>query len=153
SAGAMLDGARSGEPDGVQGGDALRQGPTVWARSQRREVSRRRSGIQGLRDRGDDSRRHGLCEGIPRRALSARVADRPDRADHAAPDLKLHRREGARLAEVVLIDVTCPGRSAPRSDVLQTRALVTMMATGIPLLRASLRKAAYCTARGTSAAV
>lgn len=38
----------------------------------------------------------------PCRALSARSADSPPRADHAAPDPLLHCRAGARFAEIVL---------------------------------------------------
>ena len=58
-------------------------GKPCGARGQRREISRGRSRIQGLRDRRDDARRHGLRQGIPRRALPARVADHAHRADHA----------------------------------------------------------------------
>jgi len=34
---------------------------------QRRQVSRRRSRLSGLRNRGADPRRNGLCQGVPRR--------------------------------------------------------------------------------------
>ncbi len=44
----------------------------------------------------------GYSQGIPRRALSARGHDPAHRAGHAAHDPQLHRREGARPAEVVL---------------------------------------------------
>ena len=50
-----------------------------------------------------DAWRHGLRKGISRRALSARSADRPHRAGQPADDPELHRREGARHAEVVLM--------------------------------------------------
>ncbi len=71
-------------------------------RGQCRQVSRRRGRLPRLRDRGHDPRRHGLFEGVPRRALSARGHDPAHRADHPAHDPQLHRREGARPAEVVL---------------------------------------------------
>ena len=70
SAGEMLDGTGGGEPDGVQGRLALRQGRALRCRGQRDEISRRRGCVPRLRDRADDPRRHGLRQGIPRRALS-----------------------------------------------------------------------------------
>src|SRR5262249_44173519 len=42
------------------------------------------------------------CEGIPRRALPAGVADPAHRPDLAAAHPQLHRREGAGHAEVIL---------------------------------------------------
>ena len=48
----------------LQGGLALRHGPAVRRGGQRREVSRRRGRLQGLRDRGDDARRLRLREGV-----------------------------------------------------------------------------------------
>ena len=80
----------------------LRQGRAVRHRGQRGEVSRRRGRVPGLRDRAADAWRHGLRQGVPRRALFARGADRAHRAGHAAHDPELHRRAGARAAEVVL---------------------------------------------------
>ncbi len=74
----------------------------VRRRGQCRQISRRRGGVPRLRDCGDDPRRHGLLEGIPRRALSARGDDPAHRADHPAHDPQFHRGEGARPAEVVL---------------------------------------------------
>jgi acyl-CoA dehydrogenase len=102
SARRLLDGAGGGQPDGVQGGLALRQGPTVRHRGQFREVSCRRSLLQGVRDSADDPRWHGLRQGIPRRAVLARIPHRADCTDHAAPDPELHCREGAGPAEIVL---------------------------------------------------
>ena len=100
SAGAMLDGAGSRQPHGDEGGRPLRSRHGVRRRGQCRQVPRRRGRVPRLRDRGDDPRRHGLFQGIPRRALPARGHDPAHRADHAAHDPQLHRREGAGPAEV-----------------------------------------------------
>ena len=80
----------------------LRPQARMWRRGQCRQVSRRRGRLPRLRDRGHDPRRHGLFEGVPRRALSARGHDPAHRTDHPTHDPQLHRREGARPAEVVL---------------------------------------------------
>ena len=61
-----------------------------------------RGGLQGMSGGRDDPRRHGLCEGISRRALLARSDDHPHRAGLAADDPEFHRREGSRHAEVLL---------------------------------------------------
>ena len=102
SARRVLDRARGREPDGVQGRRALRRGEAVRRRGQRGEIPRRRSGVQDLPDRDHDPWRHGLCKGISRRALPARSPDRAHRPGESADDPELHRREGARPAEVVL---------------------------------------------------
>ena len=60
----------------VAPGDArrvdLRQRPAGRRARERREVPRRRSGLPRLRARGDGAWRHGLREGVPRRAPHAR---------------------------------------------------------------------------------
>ena len=80
----------------------LRRRQAVRRGGQRGEVSGRRGRLHGVRDGGDDARRHGLRQGVPRRALSARDPDRAHRAGLARADPLAHRREGARAAEVVL---------------------------------------------------
>jgi acyl-CoA dehydrogenase len=52
--------------DGVQGGVTLRRRQVLRRRGQRREVSRRRSLLQSLRDGADDPRWHGLRQGVSR---------------------------------------------------------------------------------------
>jgi acyl-CoA dehydrogenase len=75
-----------------------------------------------LYDRAHDAWRHGICEGIPCRALLARSADRAHRAGDPADDLELHRRARPRPAEVLLRSTVTPPslgsfqslRSSPR---------------------------------------
>ena len=98
----VLDGARGGQPDGAEGGAPLRRRRAVRHRGQRGEVSGRRGRLQRLRDRRADPRRHGLRQGVPRRALHARGHDRPHRAGLARAHPLQHRREGAGAAQVVL---------------------------------------------------
>src|SRR5450759_3886519 len=69
---------------------------------ERREISRRRSRISGLRAGGDDPWRLRLLQGISCRALSARIPDPAHRPDQPAAHSELYRREGAGPAEVVL---------------------------------------------------
>ena len=74
--------------------------------------------LRRLREGGDHARRHGLRQGVPRRALSARGVDPAHRAGEPAADPVLHRREGAGAAEVVLMALSrrrtgCPRRHEP----------------------------------------
>ena len=59
------------------------------------------SRISRLRNRGADARRLRLRQGVPRRALPARGDAAAHRAGLASADPVLHRREGARPAEVL----------------------------------------------------
>jgi acyl-CoA dehydrogenase len=99
---AMLDGAGSGQLDGDEGGESLRSQAGLCRRGQRRQVFSRRGRLPRLRDRDYDPWRHGLFQGIPRRALSTRGHDPADRPDYAAHDPQFHCREGSGAAEVVL---------------------------------------------------
>ena len=156
SAGEVLDGARGGEPDGVQGGLALRPRRALRHRGQRGEISGRRSGVQGLRDRADDPWRHGLRQGIPRRALSARGADRAHRAGVAADDPELHRRAGARPAEIVLIaectyDQSAPHRSCHVRDARSPKLIdYHTHVTGLALVGRDADHAFFATRTGQS---
>ena len=77
-------------------------GMPCGAGRQRREVSRRRSGLPGLRAGRDDPWRLWLRQGISCRALSARGVDPAHCADQSATGAEFHRREGARPAEILL---------------------------------------------------
>ena len=79
------------------------QGLAVRAGGQRREISRGRSRLSGLRAGGDDPWRLRLRQGISRRALFARIPDPAHRADQPAAHSQLYCRESARPAEVVLM--------------------------------------------------
>src|SRR5262249_37866987 len=102
SARAMLDESGSGQPHGDEGGDPLRPQLGLRRRGQCRQISRRGGRFPCLRDRRSHPRRHGLFEGIPRRALPAGGHDSADCPDHATYDPKFHRREDSRPAEVLL---------------------------------------------------
>src|SRR5262249_53831363 len=106
---AMLEGAPSSQPDGDEGGEPLRPQLGLRGRGQRRQVSGRGGRLPRLRDRRHDPRRHGLFEGIPRRALSAGGHDSADCPDHATYDPKFHRREDSRPAEVLLGGLSANG--------------------------------------------
>ncbi len=80
------------------------QGHALRTGGQRGKVSRGRSRLSGLRASGHDSRRFRLRQGISCRALSARGHDPAHRADQPATHSELYRREGARTAEVVLME-------------------------------------------------
>ena len=84
---------------------AIRPEACLRAGGQRRQISRRRSRLQSLPDRGHDPRRLRLRQGISRRALFPRKHDPAHRAGHAAPHSLLHRRESSGAAEVVLRSV------------------------------------------------
>ena len=90
------------EPDGVQGGDALRRRQALRRGGERREIPRRRGLLRRLPAGGDDPRRLRLRARIPRRALPARILRRPHRAGEPRAHPVLHRRARARAAEVVL---------------------------------------------------
>ena len=75
-----LGGAGGGHDADPEGRVAVRPGQGVRRRSQRRQVLQRGGGLSRLRARHPDARRHGLLEGVPRRALPARDHDPADRA-------------------------------------------------------------------------
>ena len=81
--GAKLDESGSGQPHGDEGGKPLRWQDGLRRGGQRREIPGGRGGVSRLRDRGHDPRRHGLLQGVSRRALSARGHDPPDCAGYA----------------------------------------------------------------------
>ena len=91
------------EPDGVQGGLALRQRQALRRRGERGEVPRRRSLLRRLPAGGDDPRRLRLRRASTTSSAtcasrsSARIAPVTPRAHPL-----LHRRARARPAEVVL---------------------------------------------------
>ena len=95
---AELDRARGG----VAPRDARRMGrrqrPAGRRECERGEVLCRRSGVSRLRARGDGPRRHGLCEGVPRRTPHARGLHPEDRAGEPRDGPQLHRRARARVA-------------------------------------------------------
>ena len=90
----MLDGAGGGQPDGVQGGvRSTTSGKPCGAEANAAKYLAGEAGFRGLRAGGDDAWRHGLRQGVPRRALPARSADPAHRAGQPAADPVLHRRE------------------------------------------------------------
>jgi len=118
-AGKVLDGSGSRLADDDVGRLAIRQRAELRRRRQRREIPGRRGRFRCLPNRGHDPRRLRLCQGIPRRTLSARSDDPPHRSDQPAALPVLHRRKGARAAEILLICIqrppqksTCPATSA-----------------------------------------
>ena len=77
-------------------------GQALRRRGERGEVPRRRGLLRRLPAGGDDARRLRLRQRVPRRALPARILRRPHRPGEPAPDPVLHRRAGARPAQVLL---------------------------------------------------
>ena len=103
SAGEELDGAGSGLADDAArpAGNTTRAMPCGPAANSAK-YPRGRGRFPRLRAGGDDPWRLRLRQGISCRALFAGVADPTHRADQPAAHSELHRREGARPAEVVL---------------------------------------------------
>ena len=98
-----LDGARGGEPDGR----CRRPGSTTAAspaapRPTPPSTSPARPASTPARPAVMTHGGYRLRQGVPRRALPARGDDPAHRADQPAAHPVLHRREGARPAEVVL---------------------------------------------------
>ena len=102
SARQVLDGAGGRQPDGAEGRPPLRRRPAVRDRGQRHQVPGLRGRLRRLRDGRAGARRHGLRQGVPRRATAARSHALPHRPRHSRADPLPRRREGARSAEVVL---------------------------------------------------
>ena len=77
-------------------------GKTCGAGGQRGQVPGRRDRLRGLHAGGADPWRHGLRQGVSRRALLAGGDDPATRPGQPATHSVLHRREGAGATQVVL---------------------------------------------------
>src|SRR5581483_3756262 len=98
-----LDGARGGLVGDATGRVAVRPGHAMRAGGELGEVSRGRSRLPRLRAGCHDPWWLRLRQGVSRRALLPGVADPAHRAGQPRADFEFHRREGAGLAEVVLM--------------------------------------------------
>src|SRR3990167_6977977 len=101
-----MDGAGSRRNDGDARGVKIRQRPALRRRCQCRQVHGGRGWFQRLPARHGHAGRLWLRQGIPRRTLPARDDDSAHRADQPATHPVLHRREGARAAQILLTFTT-----------------------------------------------
>ena len=97
-----LDGAGGGLPDGAAGRLAIRPGHACGPAANAAKYLAAEAGFHACEQAVMTHGGFGYAQGIPRRALPARIPDPAHRADQPAADPQLHRREGARPAEVVL---------------------------------------------------
>ena len=94
---------------------AVRRGRGVRRRVERGQVSRGGGGLPRLRDGGDVPRRHGLRQGVPRRAIPPGGHDRPHRAGEPRDDPQLHCRARPGPPALLLIGAWPPARRGRRS--------------------------------------
>ena len=102
SVGGAVDPAAGGRTDAVQGGDAVRQRGGMRAGGERGEIPVRGGILQVGVARGAHAWRHGLCEGVPCRAVFPRVDPAVGRAGEPGTGAVLRGRTRAGAAEIVL---------------------------------------------------